>query len=89
MANQPLFELQTLLEKQEIAHMNLLGVVIHAIGNLNLSDPPAALRTLMRGLELCVEARSNIDRFQSKLDLERKQTQSDKENQSDGNRTAA
>jgi hypothetical protein len=36
---------------RELADLNLYGVVIHAIGNLNLNDPPAALRTLMEGLE--------------------------------------
>jgi hypothetical protein len=36
---------------RDLALLNLYGVVLHAIGNLNLNDPPAALRTLMEGLE--------------------------------------
>lgn len=74
-------ELQTLLEKKELATLNLVGVVIHAIGNLNLNDPPAALRTLMHGLENYVVADEAITKFHQQ---ERKQTQSEKENQ-DGN----
>lgn len=75
-------EYQGLLEKAEIARMNLLGVVIHAIGNLNLNDPPQALRTLLDGLEMCVEADGAIEAFRRKVTLNFK-----KENQSDGNRT--
>ena len=36
---------------RDLALLNLHGVVIHAIGNLNLHDHPAALKTLMEGLE--------------------------------------
>jgi hypothetical protein len=79
-------EYRTLLERQELAHLNLVGVVIHAVGNLNLGDPPAALRTLMLGLEMCVEADGAIEAFRRKH-YERKQTQSDKENH-DGNATS-
>jgi hypothetical protein len=44
---------------RDLALLNLLGVVQHAIGNLNLNDPPAALRTLMRGLEIYNRAVEN------------------------------
>jgi hypothetical protein len=44
---------------RELALLNLLGVVQHAIGNLNLNDPPAALRTLLRGLEFYDQAVEN------------------------------
>ena len=43
----------------DIALLNLVGVVQHAIGNLNLNDSPAALRTLMRGLDLYVKLFAN------------------------------
>ncbi len=79
-------EYRGLLEHKELMMLNLLGVVIHAIGNLNLNDPPQALRTLLDGLEMCVEADGAIEEF--RRNYERKQTQSEKENH-DGNRTAA
>ena len=44
---------------RELASLNLFGVVVHAIGNLNLNDPPAALRTLMEGLEFYTRATSS------------------------------
>lgn len=75
-------EFQTLLEKRELATVGLVGVVIHAIGNLNLNDHPAALRTLMLGLEKYMDAQNAVDLFS--LDL-RKEIQSEKENQSHGN----
>ena len=59
-------EYQTLLERKELALMNLEGVVIHAIGNLNLNDPPEALRTLMYGLDLFRRAEQDIEAFRRK-----------------------
>jgi hypothetical protein len=53
----------------ELAELNLVGVVIHAIGNLNLNDSAAALKTLMRGLDLYLEAQ--------KAEVARKQNQSE------------
>ena len=37
--------------ERDLALLNLYGVVLRAVCNLNLNDPPAALRTLMEGLE--------------------------------------
>jgi hypothetical protein len=45
-----------------VAYLNLYGVVLHAIGNLNMNDPPAALKTLMEGLEF-------YNRMQSKSQI--------------------
>ena len=70
--------LRTLLEKKELATLNMVGVVIHAIGNLNMNDHPAALRTLMHGLDLYMEADRAITEFQR--DQVRKNSQSEKEN---------
>jgi len=84
-ANSP--ELVTLLEKKELATLNMVGVVLHAIGNLNMNDHPAALRTLMQGLALYMDADQAISDFQQLQN--RKQTQSEKENQSHGNASAA
>jgi hypothetical protein len=50
---------------EELAELNLLGVVYHAIGNLNLNDPAAALKTLMRGLELYNRSKENNSQSQS------------------------
>lgn len=54
---------QCLREKRELATLNLAGVVIHAIGNLNLNDPPAALRTLMEGFDNYVRADEAVTKF--------------------------
>jgi hypothetical protein len=40
----------------ELELLNLVGVVQHAIGNLNLNDSAAARRTLMTGYEKYVNA---------------------------------
>ena len=58
-----LSEFQRLCERRELALLNLLGVVQHAVGNLNLNDPPAALRTLMDGLEFYDRADRAISEF--------------------------
>lgn len=39
------------MDSRELALLNLYGVVLRAVCNLNLDDSPAALRTLMEGLE--------------------------------------
>jgi len=75
-------EFQHLYDRRELALLNLVGVVQHAIGNLNLNDPPAALRTLMRGLEVYTLADEAIGEFHDSRIQK-------KENQSDGNRSAA
>jgi len=68
-------EYQALLENKELALLNLVGVVIHAIGNLNLNDPAAAQRTLMLGLEMCVEADGAIEEFRRKVTPPHSQSQ--------------
>ncbi len=70
--------LQTLLEKKELATLNMVGVVIHAIGSLNMNDPAQALHTLMVGLDLYLRADNAITEFR-KLQTQKK------ENYSDGN----
>ncbi len=65
--SETLREYQKLLENKELALLNLAGVVIHAIGNLNLNDPAAAQRTLMLGLEMCVQADAAIEEFRKKV----------------------
>jgi hypothetical protein len=75
-----LCEFQRLCDQRELALLNLLGVVQHAVGNLNLNDPPAALRTLMGGLEF-------YDRVDRAITEFRKQLDSEKEN-NNGNRSA-
>jgi hypothetical protein len=55
----PAFPQEPTLQTRELALLNLFGVVVHAIGNLNLNDPPAALRTLMEGLEFYTRATSS------------------------------
>jgi hypothetical protein len=76
-ADAPLPEFLTLCEKKELATLNLVGVVIHAIGNLNLNDHPTALRTLMHGLEKYMLADEAVNKFH--------RTQMKKENESNGN----
>ena len=73
-------EFQKIYDRRELVLLNLVGTVQHAIGNLNLNDPPAALRTLMRGYEMYVLADEAISKFH--------ETQK-KENHSHGNRSAA
>jgi hypothetical protein len=74
--NAILREFQALLEKRELATLNLAGVVIHAIGNLNLNDPPAALRTLMLGFENYTAAQRNVDEFHREQTRNTSQSQS-------------
>jgi hypothetical protein len=58
-----LAEFTHLCEVRELALLNLLGVVQHAVANLNLNDPPTALRTLMGGLEVYDRADQAITEF--------------------------
>jgi hypothetical protein len=67
-----LSEFQTLCELRELALLNLLGVVQHAAASLNLNDPPAALKTLMRGLEMHNRADRAITDFYARQPVQLK-----------------